>query len=235
MRKLILLVLAACFLAACTPSEGSVQTAIAQTAAAQPTATETQRPTSTTTSTPTSTPTITPTWTPSPTETPVPTKTRTPTSTPLPALSEVLISAEELNQVTDVWMSPGLTQPIDSCVADCVGVIWIERGAGKSNLLVYLYEVINADQGARLRNNIISGNKDKGFQEYAAPAITTLPSETWFGANGKKEVYIITQFDKIVLIFYLNNPSGFINAEDGIVVAALYTQLQIEKLKKAGY
>lgn len=79
--------LLAIFLVGCsgepaTPSVAMVQTAIAATEAANPTATNTPTNTVTPTNTPTFTP--TPTETPQPTETPRPTKTPNPTNTPRP-------------------------------------------------------------------------------------------------------------------------------------------------------
>jgi len=62
------MILIACLLTACAPSQASIQTAMAQTQAAKPTSTFTLiPPTETPTETPTSTPTETPTITPSPT------------------------------------------------------------------------------------------------------------------------------------------------------------------------
>jgi hypothetical protein len=86
LKNLIIAILI--FITACTPSEGQVQTAIAKTEAAKPTATakitETPRPTATETFTPTATVTQTPiptaTKTPTPTMSPTPTITSTPQS-----------------------------------------------------------------------------------------------------------------------------------------------------------
>lgn len=79
-----LLLLTSCSSKSATPSEGSIQTAIAQTFAANPTSTTviTDTPTPTEEFTPTSTP--SPTFSPTPTLTPRPTKTSTPTPTETP-------------------------------------------------------------------------------------------------------------------------------------------------------
>lgn len=87
---LLLLVLVSCSSA---PSEGAVQTAIAQTAALQPSPTYTPFLTETPAPTETSTPAPTSTQTPTPTETLTPTPTDAPTATP--DLRIILIDARE--------------------------------------------------------------------------------------------------------------------------------------------
>lgn len=98
MSKLTQILLAAiflvCLLSACstrTPTldPGMVQTAIAQTAAANPTTTSTPLPTATATETPTATAT--------PTVTPTPTATATPTDTPSPTPDLRVIDADPQN------------------------------------------------------------------------------------------------------------------------------------------
>jgi hypothetical protein len=75
-NNFFILILFAAFLSACIPSELKIQTAIAQTEAANPTATNTATPEPTATETPTTTPTLTQTCTPTLTNT------RTPSPTP---------------------------------------------------------------------------------------------------------------------------------------------------------
>ena len=234
MRKYLVTVLFLWLLVACSPSEGAIQTALAETQAAIPTATLTLVPpteTPTPTFTPTETPTPTPTETPTATETP----TQSPTATPLPGLSEVMLTGEEVNQLLNVWMPVGLKQNLNNCVADCASMIWIERGQGRSNLLIYLVMVKTAEQGEAFRRNLVSSNIEEGYQEFAPPAVISLPDVTWVGTREKQEMYVVTQFNEIVVVVYLNNPDNFNEASDGAVAAALYAQMQIEKLEKAGY
>jgi len=96
------IVLVVIILVGCTPSQGSVQTAIALTQVAQqivPTNTPLPIPTGT------NTPTITPTDTPAPTETPTPTPTETPTSTPTltptPDLRIILTDPKDILMTAD--------------------------------------------------------------------------------------------------------------------------------------
>lgn len=99
MKNLIIAILI--FLTACAPSEGQVQTAIARTEAARPTATGIRLPTETSTQTVTQTPTLTATLTPTitptntntpeSTSTPAPTMTLFPTSTPTPRPTPILL------------------------------------------------------------------------------------------------------------------------------------------------
>ncbi|MAT43277.1 MAG: hypothetical protein CL609_13135 [Anaerolineaceae bacterium] len=74
MKKLILLFVLGCLLTSCNaqPNENQIQTAIAQTQAAQPTETATSTPLPSLTPTATQTPTLEPTNTPEPTFTPTP-------------------------------------------------------------------------------------------------------------------------------------------------------------------
>jgi hypothetical protein len=108
MRKMILLIIVF-LLAACSPSEAAVQTAVEETRAAQPTNTYTSEPptpTITLTPAPTDTPRPTKTNTPEPTHTPRPTNTRKPTATSTP---EPLLLNGTGDSIVDVsWDGPGL-------------------------------------------------------------------------------------------------------------------------------
>ena len=81
-------ILVGILLSGCQPSETAIQTAMAETQSALPTATETVLPTNTQTNTPE------PTFTPTKTETPTPTYTQTPTYTPTPDLQVIELGPE---------------------------------------------------------------------------------------------------------------------------------------------
>jgi len=103
---------------ACTPSEAKIMTAIAQTEAANPTATNTITPDPTATQTPSAAPTINPTNTTTPTETP------TPSSTPDLRIIEMeprhfQLEVEDLPKegryyMPSGWMSPHLNSEVIS-------------------------------------------------------------------------------------------------------------------------
>jgi hypothetical protein len=83
--KMIICILLTMLIAGCGPSPAAIEKALAQTLAAQPTATFTAAPTNTTIPTNTALPTNTP----KPTNTPAPTSTTKPSSTPLPTIAAV--------------------------------------------------------------------------------------------------------------------------------------------------
>lgn len=147
MKKLLLILVLAWLLSACasesaTVDPGAVQTAIAQTAAANQPATDTPAPTSTPTSTPTDTPTLTPT----------PTATATPTETPTPTPDlrvidinpyDILLAADDLPEDAHYylpnagWISPHHNYEIVSSMGSEEGRAYLEATGRVDGWWVY--------------------------------------------------------------------------------------------------
>lgn len=234
MKKIFIGLALLLFVASCTPSEAGIQTAIAQTAAAQPTATSTPIP-----------PTETPTITPSPTQSITPTATQTntatetdtpePTATPRPPLSEVILTGDELNVGSDLWLTTGIEQDMGSCPGDCFAKLWGAAGESDATLGIVLIQVDTVEQGELFVSNLTQTEIDSGYIETDIPENISLPETTWIGTKDNQLCYVITLADLVAVVIIFDADEELPTAAASAFIAAFYAELQIAKLAKMGY
>lgn len=232
MKRLCLALFSFFLLVACSPSEAGIQTAIAETAAAQPTST----PTATNSPIPpTATPTPTQTLSPTPTQTSTATETATSeaTATPRPPLIDVLLTGDELNELADIWNTFGIEQDLgNSC--NCTGKMWLEKGSGTANMLIFLFEMGSQEEGEIFVEGVASDQSQDGYDEISVPSTVNMPELTWIGVQEERNFYLISLNNNVTVVVIVNNPEP-LDVESGALLTAYYAQMQISKLEENGY
>lgn len=217
-------------LAACAPSERAIQTALAETQAAMPTATLTPIP-PTDTPSPTNTPTTTQTSVPTETSTPLPTETLEATATPLPPLKDVLVTGEELNALADIWNTFGLEQQLSNCPGlDCAGKLW-SSDAGDS-LIIHLIKADSDEQAGQFLATFAKNQVEDGYQDVPTPEMLPFPGETWIGVLDNKTYEMMAIYGPYTVALFLSSKTDL---DDGEILIAAYAKMQIEKLISNGY
>jgi len=237
MKKLLLVLFIAIILGACAPSESAVNTAIAQTQAANPTPTFTPKPTFT------PTPTITPTITPSPSPTP---DLRVIKIEP----KEFLLKADDLPPEgkyylpASDWISPHHNSEIIQSMGAEKGKAYINETERVDGWIVsYKRRAKNTPLPVEMYDNVIMYQSSNGvaiFMDKYAPIQGYIEIETAPTIGDKSQTYMLKKDGNIdyVIIFayrnYVHRVAGFgLEADVSPTIMENIARLLLKKLQEA--
>jgi hypothetical protein len=226
MRRIWEIVSLALLLIACAPSQASIQTAIAQTQAALPTATASHTPQ------PTATPTATP--VPSATHTAVPSATLEPGATRPPTLADAILSHAEVDGVLPGWYldSPlNISGEIFSQGEERQGWLFSGRGA-EGSLIVYLIRWAN-ETVARAAARSLFGEERQGGEVLDYPLNFNQFAGMVYSPS-KDSVLLVYSSGLVMVYIDMDVPAGRQPGDLGDALAGL-GRAQLDKLEQAGF
>ena len=230
LRVLAAAALACISLAACSPSVNSIETAIAQTQAAQPTAT----PPATATYTPEPSATLEPTATAVPSDTPIPTWTPRATWTPRPALASVILTRTELDELLGGFYSRApidISREIFSDGEERRGSLF-PADTGAADVIVYLVRWNDAGF-ASAATSVVFGDETAGGDEL----------EIGLTLNNTARMAYVPADDEVLLMFSSGDVMAYItvamvpsvDTRGAGAFASLIGLTQLNKLEASGY
>lgn len=215
MKKFTILILFAILLTACGTSQSAVQTAIAQTAASQPT------------------PTSTATLPPPPTATPEPTSTKIPS----PPLVDSFVTNDDFATLAEFYQEQPLPVKslfdLNSQLQEYCGYYVSKADLG--DVVVCIYEFENSVK-AQAKNILIQKTLLTTGTRMTIPLSSkvAVPNDFW-AVDNPDGMYSGATYNSIMIITWTNMENSTLEPKDMIVLPMMLTANQVNHLKSDGF